>query len=567
MYIQKLLNKEGISVIGFGSDGDPRSLKAQKSLQNFGNDYEFCGFPLAASLHNDIMSTQDSLHLLKKLKASLYDHCDLLRMGNFYATLGHLVIIFKNFDKNRHNLRVSDIDPSDLMNYSVLDKILTDNIQDLLRTVKNSDATIIFLEIMQGIKKAYVQEDVAVKDRLFCASWTLHLVRLWKTSLIKNKIPMKHFISSNSYECLELNYVFLIKLIISNKGDSIHFLNSQIVEGFFRKLRSYSGVEDLVVGSSMKGVLTRIQKIQIEEKLVYDMNHKYDFPKQQKKNVQRSDFHSTITNEEVIETLKLAVSFAERRANLLGIEVEPIDMKLLTKAENTQESFVCDLRNNIEMDFLTKDYLVIENDRLNELNIDNDQDIDTEASQLLNDITIQGIHFEKNRSTTNSQLTGIYNGKQIMITKNRLCCLLQNNRIKVSGDITRRFITKRDILIRPAQEKEMIWKEEKIGRGDHIIIHESDMLIIGRVINMQYSKEKGKKNRKYPGDFVSVESSKAKGLNVLLDPSYYFDNENIVELHEKEFYSVSNYVCHTIGPEHFSTSEYVEQLLKYINDK
>ena len=42
----------------------------------------------------------------------------------------------------------------------------------------------------------------------------------------------------------------------------------------------------------------------------------------------------------------------------------------------------------------------------------------------------------------------------------------------------------------------MIWEEKEIRRGDHIIIYENVILGTERVLNMNYSNKKAKKDKK-----------------------------------------------------------------------
>lgn len=118
LYIRKnLYVKKGIKVLCSGSDGDPRFLKAQKSLINFGNFMLFGSILLAGNIDAENMASQDSYHIVKKMKNVFYDSCNVLRMGKRFAVLGHLIILVKKFPKNLHNLTSSDLDPTDKMNY------------------------------------------------------------------------------------------------------------------------------------------------------------------------------------------------------------------------------------------------------------------------------------------------------------------------------------------------------------------------------------------------------------------------------------------------------------------
>lgn len=104
-------------MICYGSDGDGRFLKSQKSLVKFGSFKSQGSMILGGDFESEYQASQDSLHIAKKLKNSFYYTSEALRMGNRCALIGHLVILIKRFDKNQHNLNLSDLDPTDKMNY------------------------------------------------------------------------------------------------------------------------------------------------------------------------------------------------------------------------------------------------------------------------------------------------------------------------------------------------------------------------------------------------------------------------------------------------------------------
>jgi hypothetical protein len=117
-FIKKELARRGIGLICSGSDGDSRFLKSQKNLVNYGNFQNVCGMTLAGNLNQvRIYGFQDPLHIVKKLNNSLYDTCSVLKMGNFSANLGHLIMVYKKFHKIQHKLILRDLDPADKMNY------------------------------------------------------------------------------------------------------------------------------------------------------------------------------------------------------------------------------------------------------------------------------------------------------------------------------------------------------------------------------------------------------------------------------------------------------------------
>jgi hypothetical protein len=92
-------------------------MKSQKLLSKFGNFCEFGSLSLAGDYKTENPSIQDVDHITKRMKNTLYAPCDVLRMGNKFAALGHLVMVYKMFNKNQHHLVLSDLDPTDKMNY------------------------------------------------------------------------------------------------------------------------------------------------------------------------------------------------------------------------------------------------------------------------------------------------------------------------------------------------------------------------------------------------------------------------------------------------------------------
>lgn len=99
------------------SDGDTRFLKSQKELAQFGNIMMYKQLDVAGNFDSKILALQDPLHLVKKLNHVLYDNCNVLKLGKYSASLGHLIIVYKMFQKLDHNLILSDLDPSDKLNY------------------------------------------------------------------------------------------------------------------------------------------------------------------------------------------------------------------------------------------------------------------------------------------------------------------------------------------------------------------------------------------------------------------------------------------------------------------
>lgn len=116
-HIYSELIQRNVIVESFGSDGDSRFIASQKLSVNFGNFEFFQGIQLAGNLNSLFFGNQDALHIAKKLLNRLYDFGSTLIMGNRIATLNHLILVYKTFEKSQHNLNLSDLNPHDRMNY------------------------------------------------------------------------------------------------------------------------------------------------------------------------------------------------------------------------------------------------------------------------------------------------------------------------------------------------------------------------------------------------------------------------------------------------------------------
>lgn len=116
-HIREQLMKYNIRITGYASDGDLRFLKAQKNFIKFGILREFYSFYVAGDYTSDIVGIQDHLHILNKFKNRLFNTTCDLTLGNFGASLGHLVIVLKKFPKKDHQLSCSDLDSADRLNY------------------------------------------------------------------------------------------------------------------------------------------------------------------------------------------------------------------------------------------------------------------------------------------------------------------------------------------------------------------------------------------------------------------------------------------------------------------
>lgn len=142
---------------------------------------------------------------------------------------------------------------------------------------------------------------------------------------------MDHFLTLNSWEGLELNLILLLKLALDDKAENIYFFNSQINEAFFRLLRSYTGMESMVVNCSMKGFISRVHRIQLEEIIMKELEDQLKFPKllSREKRPPKSKGH--LTRHQIEEIIENGLTFASNQAKEIGMTVPVIQLATFLK--------------------------------------------------------------------------------------------------------------------------------------------------------------------------------------------------------------------------------------------
>lgn len=103
-------------------------------------------------------------------------------------------------------------------------------------------------------------------------------LRIWRTWLKnKNEYTLgNNFITTNCYNCIEMNAHSLIRLIVQFRDDknltpdmfTVWNFSSQTCEQFFRATRSLSTTFSTVVNFSMKDIISRLKRIESNNQLI-----------------------------------------------------------------------------------------------------------------------------------------------------------------------------------------------------------------------------------------------------------------------------------------------------------
>lgn len=276
---------------------------------------------------------QDTVHIATKLRCWLMK--TLLQKkkfpfgDKFYIQIGHLMTILQNFSKDEHRLTASTLDPKDKQNFESVLRICDESVLCLLEEhVPRSDATKKFLEIIRDVIEAYSDENLSPLDRVDKIWYATFILRLWRQYIVScPETTLKHnFLSQNCYVCIELNAHSLVMLMVYLKQNNMsqlfmpYLFSSQPCESFFRKIRSFTSTYSTVANCSIKEIIGRINKIQLQGDISYRSDYQYP----------RSDNLShAVENEYILPTLKDIMKRIERSkkdaymfARQIGLTVE-----------------------------------------------------------------------------------------------------------------------------------------------------------------------------------------------------------------------------------------------------
>ena len=205
----------------------------------------------------------------------------ILIIGNSVACRAHLVILINEKSKAEHGLVISDLAKTDTMSFHTAEKCSSERVIKALSAAPQNQGTIIYLELMQSLIKAYMLPETLPEERIFNALYSVFFARIWKQSLINAKSESlknhqslsENFITSNCFACIEINMHSLINFLIfcRDKDKPEIFLptmmSSQPCEAFFRTFRSMTATESTVVNFNMLDLLYRAKRAHMIGKL------------------------------------------------------------------------------------------------------------------------------------------------------------------------------------------------------------------------------------------------------------------------------------------------------------
>lgn len=327
-----LFSRIGIKVLGKSSDGDPRLLRAMKQTTNFifnplsKEDY------LLLDIQNPDLCTQDPTHIGTKLRNLLLKPSTLLPFGNKAISLTHLKMLLLKVPKDIHGLTYSDISPDDRQNFGSLKKVMESRVIEALKVyVIDSEATVEFITICNNAVSSFLDRNLTPTERIYRIWNALFLLRIWRKSIQKSNIYQldSNFITSNAFECIEINAIGLLKLIVSlrerNQPEMFipYKFDSQPCEETFRHLRSMSSMNWTKINFTMMELLHMIERVELQYDIkYYKLSEQIIFTRNKLNLKHTNPTHILPSNEEIMDSVKRALNDAEQIANKFGMECE-----------------------------------------------------------------------------------------------------------------------------------------------------------------------------------------------------------------------------------------------------
>ena len=546
--IEDGLKKQNIAVLTNGADGAGPFLKAMVSRSKLFGVQEGSNVPcewtfyLMPALSTTCLYAQDTIHLLAKLRTRLLMPSNILSIGAEVACRGHLVEILKEFPKEKHGLTQKSIDFKDKQNYSSIELLVSESVEECLREsggTMRTQGTMIYLQLMRDIKNSMFDKSLKPIKRLYLVWKAIFFLRMWRTWLTERGLPEgDHFITNNAYTCIELNGHMLLNLVhnvavglFPKESLRVWMAGSQACEQLFRLLRSMTPVFSTIVNFTLKGILEKIHKIQYMRSTESD--DEIVFPRLKRRLLQAKD--------ETEDTF-VAPCVEEITQEIVNAKEDAIDLSKKCGIELTTYDDVC-LVKDIE---LVVDEAVRNDD-------ESFEDLQPEPSPMTNETILsqaeaaairEDLSQVKLRKATTLGLPAYEKFPDELNTPSKTYSLFRKERLPMSpkcpfliynGTYIRKstalyllqenFAVSNDRLLRVrAQQPSHIFSRSENGRnglqnavrsGDLCLFKrvDSPKCLIGRLIQFSYL-EGNKRERQYSSMYVDMTKESHKGIGV-----------------------------------------------------
>lgn len=242
---------------------------AQKILSGFGRQYQFGEIAFISNPHSFCFQ---ELGVLPPIQDPTHVHFDPAReivIGNKIISNSHLKILVDSEEVSRHQHLLSKTDvgtgdkTKDKMNTISTEKIYHPRVQELLENyIPGSEGTQLYLKMINNLFDAFIRPDKSSQERIFKAGFVLFVIRYWIFDLSTKNLSYESMITKHTWECIEVNTVFLLQTVLTGTSHLITMCGSQECDRSFRMFRSFTPLESTSINFSALELINKIRNIQ-----------------------------------------------------------------------------------------------------------------------------------------------------------------------------------------------------------------------------------------------------------------------------------------------------------------
>lgn len=442
-YITNELRKHNIESIIIASDSDPKYNCAMRQLSHIGNiKNKWFSCDELEQIHQTPFFVQDPSHIGTKLRNYLlrtYYNKREIPFGKYFVKLEHIYMLLNKFSKDKHQLTPTVVNPIDKQNFESVRRICSEQVTNLLvNNVDNSAATVQFLTIVRDVIDSYMEHDLTPLERIKKIWRSVFLLRIWRKFIERSaKWTLKEiFLTSYCYNCIELNAHALVKSILFFKENNIsnlflpHLFGSQACESFYRQIRSFTSTYSTVANCSVKEILSRIKKIQMQNDIIHKTQSQFVYPRMNK-GTGNSTRHELPNLAEIL------------------IEIDKCKLKAIVIAKNI--GLIPKNKNIKNEDYLNCDINPYVPKKLKKTtkvkSFSSFLHLPVKTSQVIDLMNVDLKDYKdkvKEVSETSPYVKLMKNGKLFIVKKTTLCWLLRKDYCKISSDRLKRVQMKED---------------------------------------------------------------------------------------------------------------------------
>lgn len=224
--------------------------------------------------------------MLVRLRVRLLKTSVHLPMGQYEVSAAHVKHILDTEPRLSHELTATDLSTTDKMNFRAVVRLTSESTLRCIRKQDDATATELYLTLMKDISDAFINQDTPVLRRISLIWRVVFFLRAWRAWLVEEGYSVQdNFITMNAFVCLELNAHGLLLSVrhLRDAGRPELFLPtlfcSQPCESGFRDVRSQTSFNWTAVNVSMRELLRRAGRIELQAIIASQLADEFIFPR------------------------------------------------------------------------------------------------------------------------------------------------------------------------------------------------------------------------------------------------------------------------------------------------